>query len=139
MSKLVKATLFVKDYPDISIENIYVKLCNGHKYIHKVGKEVYVDEIALVRRRAFYAKVWNICCDNYYELKPHLNDNKQAKILSKVTGDSKQSWNTYLGEGMFSIGWLMDKNITSYEVSEKLWTYFRVSSFLIRRTKRLWK
>jgi hypothetical protein len=133
----LKAKAFCEKY-GLSKDIVYVWMYHGNKHIYKIGKEVTIDEKALLRRREFYYKVWNETIDNYYGITEHISENKLATLLQRYFGGKVTAWGVYLNTTMFRISW-QEKPIASYKIPMELWTIWRFTTFLIRRIERLWQ
>jgi hypothetical protein len=127
----------VEEYEAIygNIGSVYTLKYNGHKYIKKIGKSIYIDDKALVRRRQFHKKIWLMSHDNYYMLNEFIIDSQLAAILSRYTNRPKHNWVTYLYEQLFSTAY-QDRSILAYKIPDMLWEFYRITTALIRSTQR---
>jgi len=106
------------------------------KFFHKVSeREMYIDDKAIARRKNFGLKVINISRDNYYKLTEEHTDTQIAKILSHYSGSSVASWRMFLRIALFSFSY-QEHSVLQYEITDKMWQFFRYSTFLIRGLER---
>jgi hypothetical protein len=120
---------------EITRDAVYVNHHNGHKYIKKINGTLVVDDEALQRRRAFHWKIWNIACDNYYEISEYMPPYRLARLMAKFLWAKPDTWSVYLSTSMFRIDW-QDKSVMHYKIPMTLWSVWRFTTFLLRRIKR---
>ena len=133
-TSLLDAIAFSERY-ELSKGSLDVAHHNKHPFVKKIAGTLYVDEKALIRRREFYKKVWNKAQENYYRINEFVPDPKLYTFLAKVLDGSANSWLQFLKYGLFSVAF-NDKSILSYQISNRLWTFYRASTFIIRRLLR---
>ena len=126
---------------DTPIANVYThRFQHKPKGVFKKGRykgDMYIDEYHFIHRKEFQRKVWLRSHDNYYEIAEHISDKHLAYILARYTGRSQASWVTFLSQELFSLAPL-EGTIFNYKIKEKLWEFWRVTTLLLRRIKRLW-
>ena len=95
-----------------------------------------IDEEPIRRRLDFVKKVWLESHDNYYEIAEHISDYVFSKLLCRFLGGSVDIWRTFLQSGLFSIR-SGNPFVVSPTVNNKLWKFWRFSTFLIKKLNRM--
>ncbi len=96
----------------------------------------YIHETPIKRRLNFVKKVWLESHENYYKLTEETSDYKLSKIISRFTDGSHLSWNMFLKEQLWALK-AGHPSVVNPIVQNMLWTFWRYSTFLIRRLERL--
>jgi len=132
----MKLDTFLALYDKESKNAIYVQSTHKHKYLYRIDGSLYVNERALLNRRAFYAKIWNLSHTNYYRfILEGIKESKVAELLAKYTEYSKNSWIMFMQSDLFSMAF-RDKSLLSYKITTKLWIFYRITTLFIRVTER---
>jgi len=106
-----------------------------HPFITKIGTELWVDDIALKRRKEFNKKIWLKNHDNYYILMEYWTELDLAKALLKVSGISCiSSWSEYVKLYLFSLA-SQDTSILSYKINIKQWIFYRLTTRVVRKLR----
>jgi len=124
---------------NISKQQIDVTKHNGCKFITTINHKTFVDEKALIRRKEFKKKIWLQNHENFYELIENgITENKLSEILAKFSPNAYLTWTTFFSSRglLFSLSG-MDSSVLSNKISSMHWNFFRLSTFIIRRLKRL--
>ncbi len=132
---MLKSVDFYQQY-DISKGAVEVAHHNKHPFIFKKGTELWIDDIALKRRKEFNKKIWLKNHENYYILAEHWSDGEIAKALHKVSGVSGlSSWSDYLKLYLFSLA-SQETSILIYKINLKQWIFYRLTTRVVRKLKR---
>lgn len=107
----------------------------GNKHIQKIGHHFDIDVKALIKRRDFHTKIWNLAHNNYFEILEYISRSKLATILNKFFKKTVKTWDMYMYCKLFSSGH-QDKSLLLYEIDEMLWSFYRITTFIIRRANR---
>jgi len=130
---VVPAVIFVKKY-NLNHNIVSVVNFNGHKFTYKEGSNLYVDELALLRRRRFYTRVWEEATSNYYIITSYIRPYQLAEKLHSELGGGKQNWSTFLHSSLFS-SFFQERSLLSYKINKKLWKFWRFTNKLIKENK----
>jgi len=135
-SSLLSAVGFAERY-DLHKDCVYVAYNHKNKHIIKIGNSLYVNETALIKRREFYNRVWNKAHENYYLITEYITDAQLYQFLGRALVDcgTAASWMQFIKYDLFSIAF-KDKSLLSYKIKEKVWIFFRATTFIIRRLTR---
>jgi hypothetical protein len=131
---MMRAIHFAEVY-EYGNAQIYVELANGHQFVHRTDDGIFVDDKALIRRREFHKRVWLEAHDNYYKITEYINENRLGKLLRRHLGGCKSSWGVFMNMPLFSPAF-QDTGLLSYKVPEKLWSFWRFTTVLIRALER---
>ena len=133
---MVKVDTFCEFDEFAKAQNVYTQKFYGNKHIHTLGGVTYVDYTALLHRREFYTKIWLRSHDNYFIITELISSYKLGKILYKFYPEkSLAGWRQWLYDELFSLAY-QDRSLLHYEVPNFLWAFYRITSFIIRRSQR---
>ena len=116
----------------VSKESIYTAKSTGtlpEGAFRIENKTVYMNTKFFDRRVKFRKRVWLESHDNYFFITKTINEYTLANMLSRWVGGSQQSWAVFMSQDLFSPN---TKSILRYQVSGRLWLFFRLTSWLIQ-------
>jgi len=122
-------------YHPLESYSLIVEHNTGNKYIKKIGHRFDIDVKALIRRRDFHTKIWNLAHENYFAIMEYIVPYKLAHILSKFFDKSVGSWNMFMYSKLFGSSH-QDRSLLKYEIDDMLWAFYRITTFIIRRANR---
>ena len=132
---MLKSNDFYNLY-EVSKGAVEVAHHSKHPFIFKKGKELWIDDIALKRRKEFNKKIWLKNHENYYKLAEYWSDAEIAKALHIVSGTScESSWREYIKLYLFSLA-SQETSILRYKINSKQWIFYRLSTRVVRKLRR---
>ena len=60
----------------------------------------------------------------------YIRHDSKARVLSKASHIGESSWASFMSDNLFRMD---DRSIVSYEVSERLWLFLRLTRWLVQR------
>ena len=132
---MLKSNDFYNLY-EVSKGAVEVAHHSKHPFIFKKGKELWIDDIALKRRKEFNKKIWLKNHENYYKLAEYWSDAEIAKALHIVSGTScESSWREYIKLYLFSLA-SQETSILVYKINAKQWIFYRLTTRVVRKLER---
>ena len=116
--------------------NITQQLKKGNKHVHKIGSFLYIDDVALLKRREFANKIWNQANDNYFAITELISESDLARLLFRyLPHRTLSSWYVFVNNQLFSIAF-KDRSLLAYKVPAQLWEFYRITRAIIRSSQR---
>ena len=120
------------DLHNISYDTVGVfVMYNRHReFIKGKGNDTRIDnqrlEYMLTSRRA----ALHTAHDIYYQIEARgVNDMDQARILSKLTGDRRDAWTSFLSRSLFMI---RNESITGISHKQKIYQYIKAAHAILK-------
>ena len=93
---------YKENYSNVTLSTLYIKYKKSKPhYIKKKSGTWYINIGYLIAFKKEKVRLWNIAHEYYYAIVEGFAENKLAKMIAKILGESYRSWLVFLNNTMW--------------------------------------